>query len=202
MSEEIQETSQDADQVSQGEQEGAGSTKNVQEEQQAGTVQELPDWAQTHIKELRQENAKHRTAKKTADKAAQEKDEERLAAQEKWQELAEQRGTRVTELESVEEQAKRYSKALGEVLEQMRKDVPDHIVALLDKIEDPVEQMQWLTNNAEVLGKPKPSKIDAATRGVDSEEVPASQEEVEAFAAQYDLDPRFVDPNQVPTNWR
>ena len=54
-------------------------------------VEDLPDWAQSMIVDLRKENAGHRTKAKDAEKAAQEADERRLAEEKRWQELAEKR---------------------------------------------------------------------------------------------------------------
>jgi len=59
--------------------------------QAAGTVDELPEWAQELIGDLRKENATHRKAKKAAEKQAQEAEEARLAEEKKFQELAEKR---------------------------------------------------------------------------------------------------------------
>jgi len=61
---------------------------------QSGSVQkveELPDWAQAMIVDLRKENAGHRKAKGDAEKAVQEAEEKRLAEEKRWQELAEKR---------------------------------------------------------------------------------------------------------------
>ena len=58
---------------------------------QSGTVDDLPDWAQSLIGDLRKENAGHRKAKGEAEKAAQEAEEKRLAEEKRWQELAEKR---------------------------------------------------------------------------------------------------------------
>jgi len=50
------------------------------------TIDSLPDWVQSVVKDLRTENAKHRTANKAAEKAAAMAEEEQLLAKGKIQE--------------------------------------------------------------------------------------------------------------------
>ncbi len=57
----------------------------------ARSVAELPEWARKALGDLRRENAQHRQAKKEAQSAAQKAEEERLAQEKRWQELAEKR---------------------------------------------------------------------------------------------------------------
>lgn len=96
-----------------------------------------------------------------AQKAKEQAEAKALEEQQKFQELAEKRGTKVAELESTvgtltadleaaTEEAKRYKAALNGLLEKQRKAVPEHLVALLDKL-DPVEQLEWLSNNTDKL---------------------------------------------------
>lgn len=57
----------------------------------AAKVEELPDWAQTEIKNLRKEAAERRKAASDAETAAKAAEEANLADQKRWQELAEKR---------------------------------------------------------------------------------------------------------------
>jgi len=67
-----------------------GTDSQPAEQKTEATVGNLPDWAQSIIKELRQENAKHRTANKTAENEAKRAEELRLVEQGKVQEAYEQ----------------------------------------------------------------------------------------------------------------
>lgn len=64
----------------------------------AGSVDELPDWAQRLLGELRKENAGHRQKTKAAEDAAKAAEDARLAEEQKWQELAEKRAGEVEAL--------------------------------------------------------------------------------------------------------
>jgi hypothetical protein len=104
-----------------------------------------------------------RKAKADADKAAAEAKERALAEQGEYKTLAEQRASELatakTELEAAkthEQTAEKYRKALIAQLAIEKKAFPAHVVALLDKL-DPLEQMEWITTNAEAL---KPASND------------------------------------------
>ena len=107
-----------------------------------------------------------RKAKEDADKAKAEAEQKALAEQGEFKTLAEQRAS---ELEAVrrdleaaqthEQVADKYKQALIAQLAIEKKFFPAHVVALLDKL-DPLEQMEWITTNAEAL---KPS-ADSSTR--------------------------------------
>lgn len=57
--------------------------------QAAGNVEDLPGWAQNLLKDLRKENAGHRTAKTEAEKAREDAEAKALAEQGKYKELYE-----------------------------------------------------------------------------------------------------------------
>lgn len=103
-------------------------------------------------------------AEKTAAKAREESEAASLAEQQKWQELAEKHGKKATTLEEslaaeararaeLEEKATRYQGALDTFLKVQKEGLPAHILGLLDKL-DPVEQLNWIAENREALGKP------------------------------------------------
>jgi len=75
---------------------GAGNP----EQPPAGSVDELPEWARGLIGNLRKENAGHRVRAKEAEDAKAKAEEERLAQEKKWQELANKRGTEMEKAKS------------------------------------------------------------------------------------------------------
>lgn len=96
-----------------------------------------------------------------ARKAAEDVQAKALEEQSKFQELAQQRGTKVTELETsvadlttkletAQKDTERYQKALTNILAEQLKRVPEHLTSLLSKL-DPVEQLEWLAANGEKL---------------------------------------------------
>ena len=97
------------------------------------------------------------------ERARREAEEEQLEEQEEYRKLAEKRQERLAELEVEVEKAQDWKRdrdrlrtTLKGVLEQRRDGLPDHVIALLDRL-DPVEQLEYLAENAEALQKPRPA---------------------------------------------
>lgn len=93
------------------------------------------------------------------EQARREAEEQRLEDQEEYRELAEQRQERIAELEqrvseaeAVTEENERLAAALERTLKAQREGLPEHVITLLDRL-DPVEQMEYLADNAEILKK-------------------------------------------------
>jgi hypothetical protein len=93
------------------------------------------------------------SAERKAASERQKADERAAAEQGQFKELAEQRQTRIAELEPFEAKATRYEAALTSLLDVQRKDLPKHITALLDKL-DAAEQLEWIAANQEALKVP------------------------------------------------
>lgn len=126
---------------------------------------------------LEREQKKAQTA---AQKALEEAEAKALADQAKFQELADKRGQKLSELEtatadltvkleSEAAKAQRYEKALTTMLTEQRKRVPEHLHSLLDKL-DPVEQLEWVAANGDKLAAtgvpatPKPAGLPDADK--------------------------------------
>lgn len=138
----------------------------------------------------RLERERKKTETATA-KAREEAEAKALADQAKFQELADKRGAKLTELETAtadltgkleSEAAKalRYEKALTAMLAEQRKRVPEHLHGLLDKL--PVdEQLTWIASNGDKLAgatgvpaTPKPTGL-----------LDADKEKAQASATQF-----------------
>ena len=96
-------------------------------------------------------------AKRLADAKANEEAE--LAARQEWQQLAERQKGELTqaqaEAKAKGEALERYQATLGKLLEERRKAVPRHVLALLDKL-DPVDQLAYIAENEAEFTKPQP----------------------------------------------
>lgn len=97
------------------------------------------------------EKAQAEAAKKAADEAAAKNGE--------WQKLAEARAAeiasvsaRLGELETAKTQLAEYEAAIKLQADTAKKDLPSHILSLLDAL-PPVKQLEWLAKNASVLGQ-------------------------------------------------
>jgi len=85
-----------------------------------GRVEELPEWAQGLVKELRKENAARRKAEEEATKAAQAAQEADLAQRQEWQTLAEKRKA---ELEALQPKAAAYEALAAELSAEVRAEI-------------------------------------------------------------------------------
>ncbi len=101
----------------------------------------------------REKSKSEKDAKKIKDKA----EADALVAQQEWQKLAEKRAKEVEErdkqladLEPIKAKAERYGAALKKYLDAQRAGLPDHILALLDKLE-PADQIEYIATNRDKL---------------------------------------------------
>ncbi len=103
----------------------------------------------------REKSAREKAAAKLREDAeadALKKNQEWQTLSQKTEARANELQARVGELEAVGSQVERYKVALEKNLEAEKKDLPKHVLVLLEKL-DPVEQLEYLAANREVLGK-------------------------------------------------
>ena len=108
----------------------------------------------------RENREKVEKTEREAQKAKEEAEAQKLKDAQEFQKLAELRQAKVSELEKqvvelepVRAWAERLEKALTAQLTALKKDLPKHITALLEKL-DVVEQLEYLAANQEALNKP------------------------------------------------
>lgn len=109
---------------------------------------------------LEREEKKRKSAEEKARKDAEEAS---LKEREDWQKLAAKReqelaeaGQKLAALDDLQAKHDAAVSALTKLLERERKDLPKHILSLLDQL-DPVAQLEWLAaNKAEATTKPAP----------------------------------------------
>jgi hypothetical protein len=107
---------------------------------------------------LEREEKKRKSAEEKARKDAEEAS---LKEREDWQKLAAKReaelaeaGQKLAALDDLQAKHDAAVSALVKLLERERKDLPKHILSLLDQL-DPVAQLEWLAaNKAEAAAKP------------------------------------------------
>ncbi len=106
-----------------------------------------------------------------AEKARKEAAEKTLREQGDWQKLADERGAEVAKLRetadqlpAVQEERDRYRTALEGHLATQRKGLPKHLIELLDK-QDPVDQLTWLAQHADEVGKAGQATNGTPNRG-------------------------------------
>jgi chromosome segregation ATPase len=99
-------------------------------------------------------------------KQEQEAAEARLREKEDYKTLAEQHEAKVKDLEpkitELDAKAKRYEEAVTAQLKTAKAQVPEHLHSLLEKL-DPVEQLEWIANNADKI-KEQSNKLSGIPR--------------------------------------
>jgi hypothetical protein len=131
----------------------------------------------------RLEREKSAREKATA-KAKEEAEAEALKKNQEWQALAEKNETRANELlaklgelEPLGDQVTRYKGALEKYLATEKKDLPKHVLVLLEKL-DPIEQIEYLAANREDLGKA--GRVEGVPPSPDPKQRTLSDDEKEA----------------------
>lgn len=110
----------------------------------AASVQELPEWAQRELRDLRKENASRRQAAADAETARKLAEEQRLTEEKKWEELAKQRGDEVTALKS---KADAYDTLQARLLAQAKAEVakwPSEVQGMAPAEEDGAAWLAWV----------------------------------------------------------
>jgi hypothetical protein len=97
-------------------------------------------------------------------KVKQEAEDQKLAEEKRFQELAEQRQKELDAIKPKADQAESYEKLVNDLLEEQRKDLPKHIVTLLNKL-SPADQVAYLKENkAEIVKQSTSHDITAGNR--------------------------------------
>lgn len=143
---------------------------NLQNSGKAPITFESEEAFQARVEELLKVrlDREQKKAEKAAEDARAAAEAEAAKKNGEWQKLAEQREgqlsdlqKRLSELEPVTTKAERYEGTLKKFLDAQRQGLPQHITALLDKL-DPVDQLEWIAANQETL-KQKPAGGPPAT---------------------------------------
>lgn len=140
-------------------------------------VASLPQWAQERIRRSDDDAAKRRIAAKEAEDKLKAEQEARMVEQNKWQELAEQRGKELDALRAAAAKAEAYEKQAAETLRKRIEALPEHVRGAVPEYDDPLKVMTWLDANAAVLSLPTPPPTDAGVRGVAVQNIRLTPEE-------------------------
>jgi hypothetical protein len=126
-------------------------------------------------------------AEKTAQKEREQLEQEALVKNQEWQKLAEQREARIKELEPMSSEMEslkaantRYAEVIQAQLAGLRKGLPEHIIALLDRLE-PLDQLDYIAKNSDALGKKGALGVDPTPPPADPAKV-SDQQKQEARA--------------------
>lgn len=137
-------------------------------------------------------------AQKDAEKARSEAEAKALEDGAQWQKLAEKRAgqvadleKRIAELEAGVEPAKRNAAALQKHVEAQLAGVPEHIKALLTRM-DAAEQLEWLSANADKLTAQSNKVVPATPESKDKPAGKMTAEERREVAARLGVNPNYL----------
>ena len=146
------------------------------------------------------ELAKRLKEKEDAEKADTEK---RLAEQNEFKTIADNRAKELAELKPKAAQVEAYEKTLQEVLDAQVKDIPEDKRGLIPDELTTQQKLNWLAKNAAVLKAPGSFDIGAGKVGADGKQSkPLEQGELET-AARFHMTPeeyaKYQDPHYSKT---
>ncbi len=96
--------------------------------------------------------------------------EQRLADQEKWEELAKNRGVELADAKAKAARVDSYEETLASVLEAQAAQIPKEYRALIPEELTTQQKLDWIAHNKQLLMKSTPFDIGAGKRGGTKEE--------------------------------
>ena len=113
--------------------------------------QEAKVFPAEYVQTLRQEAAGYRTKLREFEESQKQAEQERLAKQNEWQTLAEQRQVEIEQLRGFQEKYTAMIENIKANNEKRLEAVPETMRSLVPPIEDPVTLGQWLDTNWQIL---------------------------------------------------
>ena len=132
---------------------------------ETSSVDELPSWAQDMIRSLRSEAAERRVALKKYEEDSRRREQERLAEQGKWRELAESRASELNDLQPYKDRADTLETMIRESNKSRIESIPEDMQALVPTDYAPEKLAGWLDANLSRLTKPTAPKLDGGATG-------------------------------------
>ena len=170
-----------------------GQTPTNTDNGQGPEPEQLKTFDATYVAKLRAEAANNRKRAEALEAAeaqrateAKAADELRLAEQQKWQELAQKRQDDLTavkaEAEALKTLSTRLADALNGYLAKEREGIPDHIGALLDKL-DVVDQLTYISANREAwaANNQRPAGVPASPRAGQAPAITEAERRQQSF---------------------
>lgn len=129
-----------------------------------GKIEDLPEWGQRLIRELRSEATDRRKALEKASAEAAQREQARLAEEGKWKELAEARAAELSKLTPYQQRASELEKVIADSNNRRVALIPDGMKSLVPQL--PAEQLAaWLDANWGTLTRKPAPEIDAGAGG-------------------------------------
>lgn len=146
-------------------------------------VDDLPSWAQDMIRGLRDEAASRRVALKKHEEEARQREQQRLAEQGQWRELAESRAKELSDLQPYRERAESLESMLRDSNKRRIEQIPEDMRALVPTDYAPEKLASWLDANISRLTKPIAPRLDGGATGGSGNTMTLTDEEKQVARA-------------------
>lgn len=133
--------------------------------------------AQELIRQLRDENAKHRQEARKQREAADKAEREKLTQQGEWKAAYEQVTAELEPLKRKAERAEAVEAFMAKALKTRIEALPEQYRALVPKYDDPLQTLAWLDQSAALLVPPKAPSLDAGALGTGGSTAPLTADE-------------------------
>jgi phage I-like protein len=147
------------------------------------SVDDLPSWAQDMIRGLRDEAASRRVALKKHEEEARQREQQRLAEQGQWKELAESRAKELSDLQPYRDRAEALETMLRDSNKHRIEQIPEDMRALVPTDYAPEKLASWLDANISRLTKPIAPRLDGGASGGSGSTVTLTDEEKQVARA-------------------
>lgn len=191
------ETTINPDQETPGAQSGADQeTPGAQSAAEEIPFDSLPPFWQEQFNSLRHENGKMRNRAKEIEQEARKREQERLAQEGKWRELAETRQKQLDELNPYRERAESLESMIRQSNETRVEMIPDEWKSVVPTDYSPERLSAWLDANLERLRTPKAPNLDGGAGGGGGSSIKVTDEDRRAAelaqAAGRDITPEQI----------
>lgn len=158
-------------------------------EETQGKIEDLPDWAQKHIRELRQQAKERRLALKKAEDEAREREQIRLQEEGNWKQLAENAQKELARTKPYEERANALDAIIRARNDALIAQLPEHLRKAVPTDYPPEKLHSWLDATVPILTKPTAPDLNqgAGGSGGGTKQTPQLSEEEKRIAKAFGL---------------
>jgi chromosome segregation ATPase len=156
------------------------SAKEKAPEKTSGTQLTNPAALQIELDEARAEAARFRKQFRDLEADKKKQEEEKLAQEKSWQQLADKRKAELDEVAPYKDKYETVLSAVKVTIEERKKQIPEQFHSLIPAFEDPLKTLEWINANAAKLTAPKaPNTIDAGAQGTGGQAASAKLSDAE-----------------------
>jgi phage I-like protein len=142
------------------------------------SITSFPPAAQEVIRQLRDENAKHRQEARKQKDAAERAERDKLAEAGEWKQAYERVTAELEPLKLKADRAEAVEAFVQKALKARIDALPEQYRTLVPKYDDPLKTLTWLDQSAPLLTPPKAPSLDAGAQGSGRSSAPLTADEL------------------------